>query len=159
MKNIKESYKKLSEKHNLPSFEELDNEFELLYTREIFEISHPLSFVRRRMFDKISSISGTIHEILQPNPSSIVGLQESSFFSKEEKKENLTNLFKELMVLLRSTASLEIELTEEGEAESIRETLKKWKEIKPQLIKIAAKLRDGWKKETTSTKKDHNYFG
>ena len=158
MKNLKESYKKLTEKHNLPSFEELDNEFELLYTREIFEISHPLSFVRRRMFDKISSVSGTVHEILQPNTSSMVSLEESSFFSKE-KKENLTSLFKELMTLLRSTTSLEIELTEEGEAESIRETFKKWKEIKPQLIEIASKLRGGWKKETTSTKKDNNYFG
>ena len=159
MKNFKESYKKLAKEYNLPSFEELDKEFELLYLREIFEISHPLSFVRRRMFDKISQVSGTIHEILQPTTSSIVSLEESSFFSKEEKKENLTGLFKEMMGLLRSSTSLEIELTEEKEAESIKETFQKWNDVKPQLIEIASKLKDGWKKETDSNKKDHNYVG
>ncbi len=158
MKNVKESYKNLQSKLNLPTYEELDKEFELLYTHEIFEIARPLVFVRRRMYDRIGNVCGMIQGILQPNPGSPISLEESSFFSKEEKQKEFINLLKDLMYYERKASELDLDSTDEQEAKFIKELFSKWKEVKPQLKKIASKLSEGWKKEPEE-KKDHSYLG
>ncbi|MBT3262418.1 hypothetical protein HN992_03235 [Candidatus Woesearchaeota archaeon] len=162
MKNFKENYKLLQEKYSLPSYEELDKNFEILNSEEKVELSFPLALVRRRMCEKLSWISSGIQTIIQPNPSSLVSIEESSFFTKEEKKEELIKLLKELMHLVRSSVDLDIENSEEKDAININETFKKWTELKPKIKEFSKKMKDGWKKETKVTKKPkttHNYLG
>lgn len=158
MKNLKSSYETLANKYNLPSFQELDNEFEILYFRELFEISHPLSFVRRRIYEKFGWVCGMLQGIAQPNPSSMISIEESSFFKKEEKKEHI-DLLKAMMYYERYSVNLDIETNEEQDAEFIKQAYQKWMEIKPQITKISAKLKDSWKKETEVKERNNNYMG
>ncbi|MDP3917184.1 MAG: hypothetical protein Q8Q42_02750 [Nanoarchaeota archaeon] len=159
MENLKKDYSQLAEKYNLPSFQELDEEFEILYFRELFEISHPLSFVRRRIYEKFGWVCGMLQGIAQPNPSSMISIEESSFFSKEEKQKEHINLLKTMMYYERYSVSLDIETTEENDAEFIKQAYKKWIELKPMIKEISSKLKDGWKKDAGSKTRNNNYMG
>ena len=159
MQDFKQEYEKLIKKYNLPSYENLDEEFELLYIAEICEISRPLSFVRRRINDKIGWVCNMLQSILQPNPSSLVSMQESAMFSKEQKEE-CQQLLKELMYVNRLSVYLDIDIEEKKNAEYIKTTFTLWKKMKPQISAIAQTLYQGWKE---NPKKEHspsnNYTG
>ena len=159
MKNLKENYSKLASQYGLPSYEELDKDFELLYARELFEISRPLVFIRRRICDKIGWTCGMLQGLIQPNPGSMLSIEESSFFTKEEKQENFVKLLKSLMYFTRKSIALDLESTNEEEAEFIKEICKKWAEIKPTIKKISEQLKDGWKNDKESKKVSHNHLG
>jgi len=158
MKDLKQNYQKLVGKYSLPAFEQLDKEFEILYMRDIFEVAYPLRFIRRRINDKISWICNMIQTIMQPNPGSLINMEESTFFSKEQ-KESYKQLLKELMYLERISLNLDIETSEEKDAEFIKTTFSKWDEIKSKILEITNVLKEGWKKETSKKNKNHNYMG
>jgi hypothetical protein len=158
MKELKQRYGKLAEKYNLPLFEELDQDFEILYFKELFEISKPLAFVRRRIYDKIGWVCSMIQTLMQPNPGSPISIEEASFFTKEE-KQDFIKLLKQMMYFERLSIHLDVESTEQEDADFIKETTKKWKEIKPKIKEITNQLNKGWKKETEKKTKNHNYLG
>tara|TARA_Y100000310_G_scaffold337122_1_gene423364 strand:- start:4852 stop:5328 length:477 start_codon:yes stop_codon:yes gene_type:complete len=158
MKNLKKRYEELSKKYNLPSYDELDKEFEILYIREVFEISKPLAYVRRRLSDKLGGVCGMLQSLIQPNPNSSVSIEESSFFSKDE-KQKLVKLLKELMYYERLSVHLDVNSEEEKDAEFIKEASEKWNEVKPKVESITGKLKDGWQKEVKAKAKNHHYMG
>ena len=158
MKNLKERYSKLSNEFSLPSYEELNNEFELLYIKELFEINRPLVFIRRRIIDKLGWVGAMLQGIIQPNPGSLLSMEESSFFTKEE-KDDLIKTLKDLMFYKRKSINLDLESKDVEEAEFIKESLKKWAELKPRIKEISLQLKNGWKKEKVSKKVNNNYMG
>src|SRR3989344_7570437 len=109
--NLKDEYEKLKKKHKLPNYEELDNEFELLYVAKLEEIKFPLRFIRRRINDKIAWFCNMLQNIIQPNPGSLISLEESKFFSDEDRKKMIV-LLKELMHMERESVLLDIEYDE-----------------------------------------------
>ena len=154
--DLKGEYQGLAKKYGLPSYEELDNDFELLYIPSVTEMRFPLRFVRRRMNDKIGWYCNMIQSLLQPNPQSFINLQESRHFSDEERKEML-NLLKEMMILERLAMVVDLQLDEKMDAEWIKESYKKWRSYQDKLQKIAKRLEEVWKKE--ETKRKDMYFG
>ena len=158
MKNLKERYSKLSNEFSLPSYEELNNEFELLYIKELFEINRPLVFIRRRIIDKLGWVGAMLQGIIQPNPGSLLSMEESSFFTKEE-KDDLIKTLKDLMFYTRKSINLDLESKDVEEAEFIKESLKKWAELKPRIKEVSLQLKNGWKKEKVSKKVNNNYMG
>ena len=159
MKNLRENYSKLASRFSLPPYEELDKDFELLYARELFEINRPLVFVRRRICDKIGWTCGMLQGLIQPNPGSMLSIEESSFFTKEEKQENFVKLLKNLMYFTRKSITLDLESTDEEEAEFIKEICNRWNEVKPEIKTIAEQLKEGWKNDKESKKESHNHLG
>ena len=157
MQSLKEDYDKLRKKHSLPSYEEINNEFELLYFGNILEISFPLKFVRRRMIDKVNSFIGLLQNILYPNPSSLINMEEHKSFSEEEKKE-LSALIQELMALARMSTLLELENDEKRDADFIKTTFTRWKQLTKKLLPFVQKLVEIWKKEQ-SEEESKPYFG
>ncbi len=159
MKNLKERYSKLSSQFSLPSYDELNLEFELLYVKELFEINRPLVFIRRRISDKIGWTCAMLQGIIQPNPGSMLSMEESSFFTKEEKQNTLIKLLKELMYYTRKSMDLDIGSTDKEEAEFIKESFKKWAGFKPRVKEVSKHLKESWKKEKTSKKVNNSYLG
>jgi hypothetical protein len=158
MEQIKSQYPPLAQKYKLPSYEELDQEFELLYIREVCEIARPLSFIRRRINDKIGWVCNMLQALLQPNPSSLVNMKEASFLTREE-KEQCQKLLKELMSLERYSLSLDVETSEQNDAEYIKTGITSWKAAKPIIRAITQHLHQGWKQETKREKNIQNYTG
>ncbi len=159
MKNLKANYESLAKKYTLPNYDTINEEFELLYIGKLAEIIHPLAFIRRRINDRIGSVCSFLQGILQPNPGSMVAIEESSFFSKDEKQKDIQELLKELMYYLRESYDLDLNINEEKDAEYINEFYSRWEKIKPKILKLSEKLKGGWKKETKIKDNNHNYMG
>ena len=154
---LKEDFEKLKKNYKLPNYEDLDQEFELLYISKLEEIKFPLRFVRRRITDKLSWFCNMLQNIIQPNPGSIISLEESKFFSNED-KEKIIILLKELMDLERQSLSLEVEFNEKEDVEFINNTFNKWNKIKKEIHIFSEIMKKGWKEEIKKVEKEH-YFG
>ena len=63
------------------------------------------------------------------------------------------------MYYTRKSMALDLESTDPEEAEFIKESLRKWSEIKPRIKEISQQLKNGWKKEKVSKKVNNNYMG
>ena len=158
MSDVKKEYESLRKKYDLPDYDKLDNEFEFLYIGEIKEIRFPLRFIRRRINDKIALICNMVQTLLQPNPGSIINLQESSFLSKEDKLR-YTQLLKDLMETERTSLRLDFDFDERKDANFIKEAFKKWNEYKQEIVKLTDKLIEGWKKLEIKKEQKDRYFG
>lgn len=157
MMDIKTDYEALAKKYKLPSYEDLDENFEILYVGTITEIKYPLRFIRRRINDKLAFFCSLLQGLLQPNPGSLVNLQESKFLDEAEHKK-IMKLLKELMFIERQSLLLDINPSEKEEADFIKETFKEWNTIKKEVETIFTKVKDAWKKEIEK-KKGESYFG
>lgn len=154
--DIKKEFEPLRKKYSLPNYEELNQEFEILYVSPILEIAFPLRFVRRRISDKFIWVCNLFQNLLNPNPSSMIGLQESKYFDNSD-RDKISKLLKEFMFFERQSLIQDLNPDEEKDAKLIKEMFQIWIKHKKDLILITEKLRDGWRKET-KTEKDH-YFG
>lgn len=155
--DLKKEYDGLKKKYGLPDYDKLDNEFEFLYVGQIIEIKFPLKFIRRRINDKLAFFCSMLQGVLQPNPGSLVSLQESKFLEQKDLEKTM-NLLKELMFVERQSLLLDISYSEKEEAEFVKDVFKKWPEIKESVSDLFQKIKDGWKKEMKE-KGAKNYFG
>ena len=155
--NLKQDYEKLKKKYNLPDYDKLDFEFELLYITGIQEINFPLRYIRRRMCDKISWYIGHMQSILQPNPSSIINMQESSFLAED--KDKITELIKELIRITSVSILRELEYDEKEDAEFIKNNFKRWIDLKKELIILNKKIINKWKEKIKEEKSKEKYIG
>ena len=149
MANIKETYLKLKEKYKLPEFSELDSDFHISF---IENDNFLLSQIIDRIIEKVDQFSGILEHILQPDTSSLKDLQETGFFEDYEKKE-IYSIFKELVIINRSSIMLALEHDLKNEVEFISNSFEQWKSIKKKLSKHLIKLKELWLTENVNTEK------
>jgi len=154
---LKEDYEKLKKQHKLPNYDDLDHEFELLYISRLEEIKFPLRFIRRRITDKLSWFCNMLQNILQPNPGSMISLEESKFFTDDDRKRIII-LLKELMKIERQSLILEVNFNEKEDVEFINHIYSEWNKIKKETAYFSEVLKKGWKEETKKSIKEQ-YFG
>jgi len=155
--DLQEEYEILRKKYNLPSYKELDEEYELLYFQSVLEIKYPLRFIRRRIIDKVNGFIHFFQNILHPINSNLISLEESSFLTEEE-KQGVVHLVKNLLILERESLLLDIDHQEKKDAEFIQRAHKQWLGYKHNVLEYISKIKEGWKKETR-TNPDNHYFG
>ena len=144
MSETEEAYKKLEKKYSIPSYKELNNEFEL----DDIDTSFILRNVLRKIAEKLEFYVGVIGDIMQPDTGSLSSMHETRFFSDAEKAEIYT-LFKKIMKVHRGIIEQVLGKTEHEQAEFLKTFFSEWKEMKPELITIIKKMKDCWDKETT----------
>ena len=156
---LKEGYEKLRKKYSLPDYEELDSVFEFLYFGPILEIKFPLRFIRRRICDKINSYVILFQNIIYPNPASLISIEESKFFSEEEKRK-IADLLKDLISLLRESVLLDLEHQEKKDAKFITGVFNEWKSLAHSIYFFSELLKRGWEQKTRGEEeREKHYFG
>ena len=105
---------------------------------------------------KLSSWLNIIELLLNPSSGSMFHMFLVSGINGVD-KEILNNIFDKLGEIEINSFELEIYYNEEKEAEFIRETVKKWEILKPELKKVIDCLKTNWRKK--SDKKNKSYFG
>ena len=151
--NVKDTYDAVKKKYTLPDFEDIDHDFEISY------IDHEAFFlreVRRKMVDKMEYFLKILEEILQPE-TTISNMHECKIYTDSEKEE-LYNLFRQLMIWHRNALLLTVESNDKSEAEFVSGFAKEWKSIKPLLLKSVKAMRDSWSHHT-ELKEDIGYMG
>jgi hypothetical protein len=128
----------------------LDKEYEISSIEEFH-----LRNIRKKVDENIQHISNILSSILQPE-TDMANLHEASFFDENEKNE-IIEIFKKLKYIERASTNLDLEDSDEKNAEFIRNAQEQLDELKPKLIIILKKLQDCWKQDIKS--EEAGYFG
>ena len=146
-------YLELKKKHkDLPSFEDINNEFEIAAVEEPFVLQN----IRRKMIEKVEYYAKMVNELLQPD-SELISMYECKIF-KEEEKEGVYDVLKRLMFFSRLSAEVGLKADEKEEVKFISEFFKGWNELKPSLLDVVSKIKSSWEMGT-ELKEDLEYFG
>ncbi len=155
LETLKEEYKKIQEKHDLPSFEELNEDFNIEKASE-FQVELLVREIRRFIADKLANYMRFAEAVL--NPVNVQMFVYSLIKSLDvQEKEKLTEIYKKLSKNELKLIELDIEYSEEKEALFIRDSYKMWQDMKKDLLDIIEKANENWDNKVESKNKD--YFG
>lgn len=150
---IHQEIKEIISKYKLPSFKDLDKEF------DVSNIEHDgniLRAIRRKIIEKIELFCKIIESLMFPDASSLSSIQESKILD-EDTRQDMLKLYKKLMVYDRISLSLEIDNDDKKNIKFIQDLFTEWKEFKPQLMTIVKNMTDAWTKDDESI--EEKYFG
>tara|TARA_Y100000310_G_scaffold308328_1_gene351312 strand:- start:717 stop:1205 length:489 start_codon:yes stop_codon:yes gene_type:complete len=155
LETIKEDYKELQKKYSLPSFEELDEDFQIEKTTEV-ETDHLLREMRKIIAEKLYNYLRFVETLLNPAnaPMFIFSLVKS--IGEDEKKE-LGEIYKKLATSEVKLIETDLVHSEEKEALFIKESYKLWQGIKKDLLKIIGHIKSNWDNKPEG--KSKGYFG
>lgn len=153
MTDTDSTYEALKEKYHLPSYDELNWEYEI---GNIEEDDLVIRNVRKKVAEKFEYIANVLSSIIQPE-TDMTTLHEVSFFEDKEKEE-IVKIYKRIMYYYRYASRLTVDDSEEANAAYINEAHAELKKLKPQLVKIFDKIKDAWTKEMNQ-KVEAGYFG
>ena len=155
LENLKKEYSELQKKYALPTFEELNSDFQIEKLSEN-ETDFLLKEIRRLVADRLFNYLRFVESLLNPvNVPMFVYFIIKTFDVKE--KDKLTEIYKELAKREVELIGLDIESTEEKEANFIKESYKFWQEIKEDILEIVGVIKKNWDAKSETSKKD--YFG
>ncbi|MFH1071827.1 MAG: hypothetical protein V1743_00180 [Nanoarchaeota archaeon] len=150
---MKEKFNKLREKYSLPSFEELNDNFDIA---QIEKEEALLKQVMTKMMEKVEGYAKLLEELIHPE-NSLAAMYECNIFNAAEKKK-LFQLYKRLLYYSRSGLQAELTYEEKGCAEFIKTTYKEWMSLKKELNEFLEKMKNSWIMDLNN-KMDSGYFG
>lgn len=140
-------YKELAQKYQLPSFEEIDKEFDMT---ELSDSPFTLRSIRKKMIEKINYLKQFMEEVLQPD-ATLPGIVECKTFSDHQKDSLYTTYRKIMQITRKGIKAIALE-DEETDAEFIKQTYQEWQQIKQEIANYSDVLVECWKKEETEEK-------
>ncbi|MBD3354707.1 hypothetical protein GF361_01835 [Candidatus Woesearchaeota archaeon] len=152
--DMQKKYEKLKKKYRLPSFDDINNEFEI---SSIDNDDFLLREIRRKISEKIEAYTKFLEEqALQPS-TDVANMYEFKVFDDEERRE-IFNIYKRLMFFSRFSIEAGLYENDEKTAEFIKSVLDEWKEIKKKIMKFIVKVKKSWMEEK-DIKEDLGYMG
>lgn len=155
IKTLKEDYKKIQNKYNLPEYQFLNENFEIeVLAGEETELL--IKKVRKQILEKISSALRALELFLNPQNAPVFIFSVIKAFSKTDKEmiEQLYHIFSEFEIL---AFGLENNYNEEKEADFINKVCKVWPDVVADFDRIFNSMRVNYKKD--SKKNDKSYLG
>lgn len=135
--SLEEVYQKLKDKFNLPDFDSLTNEFEIL---EVDSEKLALRNIRRKMVEKFEFYAKVLHDLLQPE---MLYSNEARIIS--EAKPNVAGkIFRLLIKLERESVKLDLVNDDLQDASFINDSFKFWLDIKLELIELCDIAIKSW---------------
>lgn len=142
--DIQESYKKLQSKHKLPSFEELEDDFELSFID--YKLKNDLLLlrsIRRKINEKVIFFCRIIEGLIYPQQASIISMIEGKQLTEDE-KFNIEKFYKKLMYYERESLKLDVMPDEKKSAEYVINVNKLWKQFKVDMVNVVEKMQSSW---------------
>ncbi len=153
LKEISEKFNHVGKKYKLPSFEEINKEFEIEKIDRDSQII--LKVVRKVMMEKIVNLLGLLDMFISPNNVPRVYMPYLKSMSPEERND-MVELYDNFSSLTLDCLPLELGYSEKDEAEVILKILERWKKSKLSLAEMFAKMK---KPSILENKKEKSYFG
>ncbi len=151
---IKKRYEPLQKKYKLPSFNELNREFEIEKVQET-ETDFLVREVRKSVGEKIGAFLRFLENIINPTLAPIFVLNSLKDLATKD-KEIIKGCYEVLVRLELEAIHLDIDYDEKKEAAFIQKVFNKWQEIKPDLNEIV-KLMERTQKKIEERK--NSYLG
>jgi proline dehydrogenase len=142
LEKLKKDYRMLREKHSLPDFEKLNEDFSIEKISE-YETDLLIKEVRKFMIERLSNYLKFTEEILNPvNGSSFIFSIINAMDQDNRKK--LGEIYKKLAKNEVYSIETDISYSEKKEAEYIRETYVLWQGIKKEFLEIVEGIKKNW---------------
>ena len=155
LEELKENYEKIREKNNLPSFDEMNREFQIEKASE-GESDYLIREIRKFIAEKFSNYLRFIDTILNPSNAPMFVFSFIKMIDKNDKVK-LTEIYKKLIKEEIMLIELDLDFVEEKEAKFINEFYEMWQDSKKELLEIIQKVSKSSDKKTNSN--NSGYFG
>ncbi len=152
LEETKNKYNELSKKFKLPTFKELDEDFEIGKIERDSDCF--LRTVRKQMMEKVVNSLGFLEMLLNPvnAPRIYMGYVKSLNSEDRQMIEKIYSILGELSI---TSIDSELMYSEKKEADLINKIYAAWNAIKPDFKKILENM----KKPNIISKKEKSYFG
>lgn len=155
LSQLKNNYDILKEKYNLPSFDSLNKDFGIEKIAES-ETDFILREVRKYVTDKFFNYLRLIESILNPSNSPLFVFAITKTINLKE-KEKLMELYKQIARIEIDAIELDLDYSEDKEAESIKKYYEMWQNIKKELLELISIIKKNLDIKTEDNGK--GYFG
>jgi len=152
---LKDIYKKFQEKYSLPNFEELNQDFQIEKIAEV-ETDFLLREIRKYITDKFFNYLRFIESLINPTNAPMFVFAIAKTLSIED-KEKLAEIYKKITKIEIDFIDLDLNYSEDKEADSIKNYFKLWNEIKKELSEIVEVMKKNLDNKTENNGK--GYFG
>ncbi len=152
LKELKKIYEILSRKYKLPSFKELNEDFDIEKIDKESDIL--LKVVRKIMMEKIINALGFLEMLLNPSNAPRMYIPFLSSMTMDDRKE-IDSMYDVLAKLSLSVVLLETKYEEKKEAIAIRSIYDSWQGLKNKLESLVRKIE----RPSMQQKKEKSYFG
>lgn len=153
LKELKSGYEKLAKKYKLPSFSELNRDFEIEKLDKDTELL--LRTIRKFMMEKTVNSINFLEMLINPVNMPRMYMPYVRTMDTEDRKI-IDKIYGRLAQLTLESLQLEVHSQEEAEAELIKKSFATWKELKQDFSRIITNIRNP--REFVS-KKERSYFG
>jgi len=152
---LKEKYKIFQNKYNLPSFEKLNEDFQIEKAAE-YETDFILREVRRYVTDKFFNYLRFIESILNPSNAPMFVFAITKTLGEKERVK-LIELYKKIARVDVDLIELDVQYSEEKEANSIKKYSEMWQGIKKEFMEVVEVIKKNW--DTKIEDNGKGYFG
>jgi hypothetical protein len=152
---LKKEYGEIQKKYNLPSFRQLNEDFQIEKVCE-YETETLIREVRRFMADKMVNYLRFVESVFHPMNASVFILSVVKTIGISEKKK-LEEVYKKLAENEVKLLEVDLDFSEEKEARFIKEAYEIWQSVKKDLIEVMENVRKNWGNKFEPNNK--GYFG
>ena len=155
LEKLKENYKVIERRYDLPSFEKLNEDFQIEKAAEL-ETDILIREVRKFMADKLSGYMRFVETLLNPVNAPIFVFSIIKSLGPEEKKK-AAEIYKKLAKNEIKLIEIDTNFSEKGEAEFIRNSYELWKSVKRDILDILDRINRNW--DNKFEVESRGYFG
>jgi hypothetical protein len=155
LNNLKKDYLVLEKKYNLPSFERLNEDFQIEKI-DGTETDMLLREVRKHIVDKFSNYLRFIETLLNPSNAPLFVYSLVKTLTNED-RNTLNDLYKRMARSEVKIVKLDLSYSEKNESEFIKETYELWQDVKKNLMAILNIIEERWDNKSEGNNK--GYFG
>lgn len=155
LEQLKKSYNLLKEKYDLPSFEKLNEDFQIEKVAE-YETDFVLREIRENITAKFLNYLRFIESLINPSNGPMFMFAVIKALGAKE-KESLTEMYKKIAKIDVDLIELDLEYSEKKEAEAIQKYYDMWQKIRKELIEIVEVIKKNWDAKEENGK--GNYLG
>lgn len=152
---LKKDYIKLQKKYMLPSFKELNEEFDIEKVAE-HETEFLVREVRKAVMEKVIAYLRFIEMLLNPSNAPMFFFALVKGLTSQDKRI-LERSYEKLGSFEIDVIELDCRYSEKDEADFIKKVFREWKYIEDEMLKLVEILRRNWNQK--SGKNDRGYFG
>ena len=153
--DIEQEYNELKQKHNLPEFTALAEDFDIEKTQDK-ETSFLLREIRRAINEKITAYIHLFENLINPNAPPMFIFSILRNVSTKD-KDKIKEIYKILSKTQIEIIKLDTIYNETSEVKFINDIFNTWQELKPEIHKLIENFEANF--ETNDTSKKRSYFG
>lgn len=149
---LKKEYGKLREEYNLPSFEDINDEFEISVI-DLEKINSLPRAILRVMYNKMGIFLQYVEPVINPSPQGLHAFIEVENTTNDEKKEIFT-FYKDLSHKYHKAYALELVEDKNAVIKEIKNIWGYWGKVSSDFKKISEIIIKSWEREKEKEKVD-----